>query len=225
MAAEGLRFTDFYMASPVCSPSRGAMLTGCYPPRIGFGLLRRVARAVPRPARRSQPRRDHHRRRAAGRRATPPSIVGKWHCGDQPEFLPTRHGFDSYLRPALQQRHGPPGGFDIRRCCVLGTCRRRREPAAALLRDDEVIEQQPDQASLTARYVEEAVRFIRDNTRPAVLPLPGAHARAPAALRAGALRAVIAQRPLRRGGRMHRLGRGRAAARASRAGPRRATRW
>jgi len=36
MAAEGVRFTDFYMASPVCSPSRGAMLTGCYPPRIGF---------------------------------------------------------------------------------------------------------------------------------------------------------------------------------------------
>ncbi len=37
LAAEGKRFTDFYMASPVCSPSRGAMLTGCYPPRIGFG--------------------------------------------------------------------------------------------------------------------------------------------------------------------------------------------
>ena len=37
MAREGMRFTDFYMASPVCSPSRGAMLTGCYPARIGFG--------------------------------------------------------------------------------------------------------------------------------------------------------------------------------------------
>lgn len=37
MAEEGTRFTDFYMASPVCSPSRGAMLTGCYPPHIGFG--------------------------------------------------------------------------------------------------------------------------------------------------------------------------------------------
>lgn len=37
LAEEGIRFTDFYMASPVCSPSRGAMMTGCYPPRIGFG--------------------------------------------------------------------------------------------------------------------------------------------------------------------------------------------
>ena len=39
MAAEGLRFTDFYMPASVCSPSRGAMLTGCYPPRIGFGYF------------------------------------------------------------------------------------------------------------------------------------------------------------------------------------------
>ena len=39
LAQEGLRFTDFYMASPVCSPSRGAMMTGCYPPRIGFGTF------------------------------------------------------------------------------------------------------------------------------------------------------------------------------------------
>ena len=39
MAAEGVRFMDFYMASPVCSPSRGAMMTGCYPPRISFGLF------------------------------------------------------------------------------------------------------------------------------------------------------------------------------------------
>ena len=37
LAEQGIRFTDFYMASPVCSPSRGAMMTGCYPPRIGFG--------------------------------------------------------------------------------------------------------------------------------------------------------------------------------------------
>ena len=37
MAAEGIRFTDFYMASSICTPSRGAMMTGCYPPRIGFG--------------------------------------------------------------------------------------------------------------------------------------------------------------------------------------------
>jgi arylsulfatase A-like enzyme len=39
MAEEGMRFTDFYMAAPVCSPSRGAMMTGCYPRRIGFGTF------------------------------------------------------------------------------------------------------------------------------------------------------------------------------------------
>ena len=95
MAQEGVRFTDFYMASPVCSPSRGAMMTGCYPKRIGFGDFEGQIVLFP--------------GQGIGLNANEITVaeilkeqgyatmlVGKWHCGDQPEFMPTRHGFDHY---------------------------------------------------------------------------------------------------------------------------------
>jgi arylsulfatase A len=99
LAAEGARFTDFYMASPVCSPSRAALLTGSYPLRVGFGGPGAgglggvlfpgwpigldpdevtIARIL----------------RDAGYATL---AVGKWHCGDQPDFLPTNHGFDEWF--------------------------------------------------------------------------------------------------------------------------------
>jgi len=147
MAAEGVRFTDFYMASPVCSPSRGAMLTGCYPPRIGFGSFEGRWVLFP-----GQPvglnSSEVTFARLLNDQGYATKIIGKWHCGDQPEFLPTRHGFDSY--------YGLPYSNDMGR-------QKGREgyPPLPLLRDEEVIQEQPDQASLTERYVEEAVRFVR----------------------------------------------------------------
>lgn len=156
MAAEGVRFTDFYMASPVCSPSRGAMMTGCYPPRISFGafvdggvvlfpgdgiglhqdeitiakLLKGVGYST--------------------------KLVGKWHCGDQPEFLPTSHGFDSYYGIPFSNDHGRQVDDPV------WNRMRRDWPPLPLVRDTEVIQEQPDQAAVTERYVEEAVRFIRE---------------------------------------------------------------
>lgn len=149
LAAEGIRLTDFYMGSPVCSPSRGAMLTGCYPPRIGFADF--DGRWVLFPG---QPLGLHQDEitiakllKGAGY-AT--KIIGKWHCGDQPEFLPTRHGFDSYYGIPYSNDMGRQYEHDI-------------YPPLPLLRDEMVIQEQPDQASITERYVEESVRFLRDN--------------------------------------------------------------
>jgi arylsulfatase A len=149
MAAEGTRLTDFYMASSVCSPSRGAMMTGCYPPRIGLGSGDNDSFVLfP----------GHHTGigpdeitiadvlRAEGY-AT--QIIGKWHLGDQPEFLPTRHGFDGY--------YGLPYSNDMSR---QQGCQQQWCPLP-LMRDQEVIQQQPDQSGITERYVEESVRFIR----------------------------------------------------------------
>jgi len=151
LAAEGVRFTDFYMASPVCSPSRGAMLTGCYPRRIGFGTFEGRWVLYPGQAVGLNPSEITFARLLLNA-GYATKIVGKWHCGDQKEFLPTRHGFESY--------YGLPYSND------MGVRKKDDKfPPLPLLRDEEVIQQQPDQAALTERYVEESVRFIRANAR------------------------------------------------------------
>jgi arylsulfatase A len=151
MAAEGLRCTDFYMGAPVCTPSRGAMMTGCYPPRIGLGAVDGGAWVLfPGHATGLNP---EERTIATCLRdlgyAT--QLVGKWHLGDQPEFLPSRHGFDGY--------YGLPYSNDMGRQAG----REDHYPPLPLLRDDEVIQEQPDQAALTERYVEECLTFIREH--------------------------------------------------------------
>jgi arylsulfatase A-like enzyme len=157
LAAEGVRFTDFYMASPVCSPSRGALLTGCYPPRIGFGSFEGLPVLFP-----GQPVGLPDSEVSLGRLMSDAGyatlMVGKWHCGDQPEFMPTNHGFDRYF--------GLPYSNDMGRQAGTPTepdGDQRGYPPLPLLDDDEVIEQQPDQSSLTGRYVTEVLRFIREH--------------------------------------------------------------
>ncbi len=149
MAEEGIKFTNFYMASPVCSPSRGAMLTGCYPPRIGFGSFEGRWVLFP-----GQPVGLNPEEITIAKllktEGYATKIVGKWHCGDQREFLPTRHGFDSY--------YGIPYSNDMGRQVEDDP-----RPPLPLLRDEEVIQAQPDQRGITERYVEECVRFMREN--------------------------------------------------------------
>lgn len=151
LAAEGMRFTDFYAASPVCSPSRGAMMTACYPPRIGFDLFRGRTNKVLFPG------------DAEGLHANEKTLpqllkeagygtcmVGKWHCGDQPEFLPRQRGFDRYF--------GLPYSNDMGRQEP-----KLHHPPLPLIEDDAIIQEQPDQRGLTERYTEACVRFMRQS--------------------------------------------------------------
>ena len=153
LAAEGVRFTDFYMASAVCSASRGAMMTGCYPSRIGFDSFDGEWVLFPGQGVGLNPA-ETTVATLLRQQGYATALIGKWHCGDQPEFLPTLHGFDRY--------YGLPYSND------MGLMRRfeeqgQRYPPLPLMRGEEIVEEQPDQASLTERYVEESVRFIREN--------------------------------------------------------------
>ncbi len=121
MAAEGMRFTDFYAAYPVCSPSRAALLTGKYPTRVGVprvlfpddkGGLDLAERTMA----------DHLK--SDGYRTF---IVGKWHLGCTPPYLPQRRGFDHWF--------GIPYSNDMR--------------PRKLMRDDQVLEQEANLNNLT----------------------------------------------------------------------------
>ncbi|MCD6307922.1 MAG: sulfatase [Candidatus Latescibacteria bacterium] len=155
MAREGRRFTDFYVAQAVCGASRAALLTGCYPNRIGI-------RGAPGPNSRVGIHDDETTlAEIVKQRDYTAAIFGKWHLGDSPQFLPTRHGFDEYF--------GLPYSNDM---WPFHPENPRHWPPLPLIEGEEVIELNPDQTMLTTWYTERAVRFIeRNRERPFFLYL------------------------------------------------------
>jgi len=133
LASEGMRFTHFYSASPVCSPSRAALMTGRYPTRVGvprvlaptdtYGLPlaeMTIAELV----------------KAAGYKT---ACIGKWHLGDVPQLLPSNRGFEEY--------YGIPYSND--------------QLPSVLMQNSQVIEQPVDLDNLTQRYTERAIEFMQ----------------------------------------------------------------
>lgn len=151
LASAGLRFTSFYTASPVCSPARAALLTGCYPPRISFGSFAGLPVLFPGMGV-GLPSTEISLAQVLSNAGYATQAIGKWHCGDQPDFQPTNHGFDHYL--------GLPYSNDMGRQIDRPDFMPEMPPLPLIV-DGEVVEQQPDQASLTDRYVAEALDFIR----------------------------------------------------------------
>ncbi|HWL51763.1 MAG TPA: sulfatase [Chthoniobacteraceae bacterium] len=165
LARGGLRLTDYYVMSPVCSASRAALLTGCYPARIGFEEYPVLFPGNPVGL-------DPKETTLAGllkEGGYATKIIGKWHCGDQPGFLPTRHGFDAYF--------GIPYSND------MGVQSNRRDGKGTplpLMRDETVIQEQPDQRGITERYTDEALQWINDHRqRPFFLYLAHMHVHVP----------------------------------------------
>lgn len=183
MAKEGIRLTSFY-AAPVCSPSRASLMTGCYPKRVlpiphvlfpisAVGLTPQspTIAEVLKPA------------------GYATGIIGKWHLGDQPPFLPTRRGFDYYLGlpysndmgtaadgsksnlgakiPTLKPSKGDTGN----EVGVYGAS----QPPLPLLENEKVLlrVKQAEQQGIVERYTTAAVKFIRDHRdQPFFLYLP-----------------------------------------------------
>ncbi|HSG01094.1 MAG TPA: sulfatase [Vicinamibacterales bacterium] len=153
MAAEGVRLTSFYVASPSCSPSRAALLTGRYPIRTGVNVALGPESQI------GLPDEEVTLAEALGRAGYRTAIVGKWHLGSQPAMNPLNHGFDRYF--------GLLYSNDMIRPWV-GTDR-----PLELYRDRAPVEHPVDQSTLTERYTEEAVAFIRENRdQPFFLYLP-----------------------------------------------------
>lgn len=150
LAAKGMRFTDFYVASSVCSPSRAALLTGSYPQRVGIPRV-----LGPQSTRGLNPDEVTLAELLRGQ-GYATAAVGKWHLGDHPRFLPTNHGFDTYFGLPYSNDMSPDPANNPRE-------RARRHPPLPLLRDTTIVEREPDQAALTRRYTEEALRFIEEN--------------------------------------------------------------
>ena len=155
MAREGMKLTSFY-AAPVCSVSRAQLMTGCYGARVSVpGVFFPGQSNGLNPAEFT----IAERLKALGY-AT--QCVGKWHLGDQPEFLPTRQGFDHYL--------GIPYSNDM-----LKKAQKTGESVVPLVRDEKVVEllTEEDQSRLVEQYTDEALGFIRTNKdRPFFLYLP-----------------------------------------------------
>lgn len=161
MAAEGRKFTSFYSASGVCTPSRAALMTGCYPRRVGLHVSAIGAAVLQPVATRGINPAEETMAELLKRTGYATACIGKWHLGDQPEFLPTRNGFDSYF--------GIPYSEDM-----IGG-KREGWPELPLMRDEKVIEAPVDAQHLTRRLTEEAVKFIATNKdRPFFLYFPEA---------------------------------------------------
>ncbi|NJB86470.1 arylsulfatase A-like enzyme [Lewinella marina] len=160
MGREGQRWTSFYVAANVCTPSRAALLTGRYPVRSGMAS-------------------DHHRvlfpNSTGGLPATEITLaeqlksagyataaIGKWHLGHLPKYLPTAHGFDTYF--------GIPYSNDMDMSSHLPYHQFWQQPHDSirsenfnvpLLRDTTVVERPADQRTITRRYTQEAMDFIK----------------------------------------------------------------
>ncbi len=155
MATEGVRFTDFYVAAPVSTPSRAALLTGCYPQRVG---LPDVLYPNSKIGINSNEVTIAEMLKSLGYTN---ACYGKWHLGDLPEFLPTRHGFDEYF--------GLPYSNDM----YSHHPTIKDFPPLPLIENEKVIRLEPDQTQLTTWYTERAIRFIeRNKDKPFFVYLP-----------------------------------------------------
>ncbi|MBK9313355.1 MAG: sulfatase [Acidobacteria bacterium] len=155
MAAEGMRMTDFYAAQAVCSASRAALLTGCYPNRIG------IRGALDHKSSYGLNRDEMTFAELVKQRGYATAMFGKWHLGHHPQFLPTRHGFDEY--------YGLPYSNDMWPRHPLNP---NYYPDLPLIENERTIRLDPDQTQLTTRYTERSIAFIKKNKdRPFLLYL------------------------------------------------------
>lgn len=156
MAAEGTRFTQFYVPQAVCTASRAGLLSGCYPNRIGLeGAFNHTSRGGIHSDEWLLPEMLKERGYAT-------AAFGKWHLGTRLKFSPTRHGFDEWFGIPYSNdnsKHHPSLAAEM--------------PPLPLYDGEKVVELDPDQSQFTRRFTERVVDFIsRNKEKPFFLYLP-----------------------------------------------------
>ena len=165
LAHEGRKFTSFMVASPVCSPSRAALLTGCYPKRVGMHrhVLFPTSTTGLNPA-------EHTIADQLKAQGYATACFGKWHLGHLPEVLPRAQGFDVYLGIPYSndmnhpdnkgQPPGGPAGMDALWAEPDSSLTKWKTP---LVENEEIVELPVDQRTVTRRYTQRAIDFIREH--------------------------------------------------------------
>jgi arylsulfatase A-like enzyme len=177
LAREGVRFTDFYVASPVCSASRAALMTGCYPNRVGVdGVL------FPNGGHAGLDPKHVTIAETLKTVGYATAAVGKWHLGDELEFLPTNQGFDSYYGIPYSNDMYPAKNMKYAKGCLF---REGQSPATIekafakapkgqprsikdkvpLMHNEECVEFPADQSTITRRYADAGIRFISSSVK------------------------------------------------------------
>jgi arylsulfatase A-like enzyme len=164
MAKEGRRFTSFYVAASICSPSRAALMTGRYPVRLG---LRGVFFPTSKNGLKTS---EITLANVLKKQGYATACIGKWHLGHLPQYMPTSRGFDSYFGIPysndmwLDPKNTPPSAdIVLREGKTLEDYKasKRDKHKVPLVRGTECVEWPADQSTLTKRYTEEALKFIR----------------------------------------------------------------
>lgn len=160
LAAEGRKFTSFYVASGVCTPSRASLMTGCYPRRVNLHVSDKNSAVLQPVAAKGLNPSEVTIAEVLKQQGYATACIGKWHLGDQPAFLPTRQGFDEFF--------GIPYSDDMTKDHKPDVW-----PELPLMRNDQVIEAPVDRDYLVKRCTEQAIDFIeRNRQRPFFLYLP-----------------------------------------------------
>jgi arylsulfatase A len=170
MAKEGRIFTDFHAATAVCSASRVALMTGCYPERVSIlGALNYTAKI-------GISDKEMTLAQLCKTRGYATAIYGKWHLGHHKEFLPLQHGFDEYFGLPYSNDMSPLQADMIKDLSAGAKKNKRRAPPLPLFEGNEVSDSSvtPEKlAQLTTLYTEHAVSFIdRNRDQPFLLYVP-----------------------------------------------------
>lgn len=158
LAAKGMRFTNFYAAQAICTASRAALLTGCYPNRIGIhGALQPNSSIGINDT-------EETIAEILKKRGYHTAIIGKWHLGDAKKFLPLQHGFDEYFGLPYSNDMWPVNfdGKPVQPTDTIAAAKLNKPPLPLIEGNTPVrfINTLEDQAMLTTWYTEKAINFI-----------------------------------------------------------------